>query len=90
MINDGPHAITDFRLTLEVNGATYALTPFEGSIENPQPLLDRRIEPGGQLDVPVMTGGYDAAFSVAGLKRITLRATLNGPPGTVTDTSESY
>lgn len=86
IVNDGPYAITDFRLTLRVNGSGYALTAFNGAIDNPQPLLVRTIAAGQRLEVPVMTSnGYPSGLATLA-KTVTVRATIDGPPGTVTDT----
>lgn len=85
IVNDGPYSITDFRLGLKVLASEYSLVPFEGSISYPRSLLSRRIEPGGTLDVPVMTTGVYASYSIYGSKEVTLEATLDGPPGIVTD-----
>lgn len=83
--NDGPYPITNFRLSLYVNDEEHALSAFEGSIDNPVPLMTRTIPPGGQIQIPVMTRAYDADNSYE-LLSISIRATVDGPPGTVTDT----
>jgi hypothetical protein len=87
VVNDGPYDLVDFRLGLRVSGLTYALVPFEGSIDFPMslPSYRRRIRPGGSLDVPVMTTGVYTSFSVYGLKTVTLDASLDGPPYRVSD-----
>jgi hypothetical protein len=86
VVNDGPYELTDFRLGLEVSGITYALVPFEGSLEYPTPIYYRHISPGGSMDVPVMTTGYYTSYYAGGIKQIHLEASLDGPPGLVTDT----
>lgn len=85
IVNDGPYAITDFRLGLKVLTTEYALVPFEGSLQYPTPILSRRIEPGGSLEVPVMTTGVYMSYSTYNSKEVTLQATIDGPPGTLTD-----
>ncbi|MFI5386888.1 MAG: hypothetical protein ACHQ50_12305 [Fimbriimonadales bacterium] len=85
IVNDGPYAITDFRLTLRVGGANYTLTPFNGSPDNPLPMQNRELEPGQRLEVPVLTNSPYPAGPNTLVKTITVRATIDGPPGTVTD-----
>lgn len=85
VVNDGPYEITDFRLGLKVNGLTYALVPFEGSLDFPTPILSRSISAGGSLDVPVATPGAYMSYFAGGVKYIDLEASLSGPPGIVTD-----
>lgn len=85
VVNDGPYAITDFRLSLGVLSGDYALVPFEGSLRLPSPIYYRRIEPGSSMDVPVMTTGIYSSFSVYGLKSVSLEASVDGPPGVVWD-----
>ena len=84
IINDGDYEITDFRLSLEAGGGSYALVPFEGNFAYPRPIIYRHIPPGGQLDVPVMTTGYYRSYSVYGVKFINVEASVDGPPGIVT------
>ena len=90
IVNDGPYTITDFRLGLNVSVGDYALVPFEGSIDYPTAILSRRIGPGGSLEVPVMTTGVYSSFSVYGMKQVTLQASLDGPPGIVTDKKDVF
>lgn len=90
IVNDGDYAITDFRLILEAGAGSWSLIPFEGSTAYPTPILSRRIEPGGQLDVPVMTGGYYISYSVYGPHKIRVEATVDGPPGVVSDEATVY
>jgi hypothetical protein len=85
VVNDGPYDLLDFRLGLKVNGATYALVPFEGSLRFPMPIINRRLSPGGSLDCPVSTTGVYTSFSAYSSKTVVLEATLDGPPYTVTD-----
>lgn len=87
IVNNGRYPVTDFRLGLEVMGLTYVLAPFEGSLTHPRPIysFDRHIPPGGQLDVPVMTTGEYSSYSAYGIKKVTLQASIDGPPGIVTD-----
>ena len=83
--NTGDYAITDFRLSLTAGTGEWALLPFEVSVDYPMPIISRRIEPGGSLDVPVMTGGVYASYSAYGMKTINIEASVDGPPGTVFD-----
>lgn len=72
IVNDGDYAITDVRLTLNVGGVAYPLTLME-------PV--GRIEPGEEIAVPIMASG---AFA-EGIPTVTLQATVDGPPGVITD-----
>jgi hypothetical protein len=85
IVNDGPYNVVDFRLSLKVNGMAYVLAPYEGTTDMPIPIISRHIAPGGSLDVPVMTTGYYSSYSVYGMKSVVLDASLDGPPGIVTD-----
>lgn len=85
IVNDGPYNVTDFRLGLWTAGGTYVLAPFEGNLSSPSPIYSRRLRPGETLDCPVMTTGYYPSYSVHGMKKVTLTATLDGPPGIITD-----
>lgn len=85
IVNDGPYNVADFRLSLKVNGLAYVLAPYEGTVDLPMPIVSRHIAPGGSLDVPVMTTGYYSSYSVYGMKSVVLNASLDGPPGVVTD-----
>lgn len=51
----------------------------------PLPFLTHFIAAGESLDVPVMTIGYYFSNFVYSLKEVVLRATLDGPPGSVVD-----
>jgi hypothetical protein len=85
--NTGDYPITDFRLSLEAGTGEWALIPYEGSLQYPTPIYSRRIEPGGTLDVPVMTGGYYTSYSAYGVKKINIEASVGGPPSTVFDSA---
>lgn len=85
IVNDGDYTITDFRILLLIGADSWSLVPFEGSVSYPMPITSRRIEPGGQLDVPVMSGGFYKSYSVYGSHRIRIEASVDGPPGTVSD-----
>ena len=87
IVNNGPYAITDFTLGVDVMGTTYVLAPFEGSISAPMPIYYRHIPAGGTLDVPVMTTGYYPSYSASSMKTVDLDAALDGPPGEITDSA---
>ena len=88
--NNGDFTITDFRLSLTAGTGEWALIPFEGSIEFPRSILSRRIEPGGSLEVPVMTSGYYTSFSVYGTKQVSIEATTDGTPAKIFDTANIF
>jgi hypothetical protein len=80
IVNDTSSAITDFSLSIRIMGIDYVLAPFQGTMRYPIP-VSRYILPGGTLDCPVMTTGSYTSYSVYGIKKIRLQASLDGPPG---------
>ena len=84
VVNDGPYNVTDFYLDLRVGGLTYVLIPFEGTLSYPVRIYNRRIGPGGWMDVPVTSGGYYSSYSAYSTKYVILHAFLDGPPWVVT------
>lgn len=78
IINTGVDEISTFNITMETGDGVFTLVPFEGSIDNPQTITDRRIPPGGYLDVPVMSQGIFQTSNAHGPKVITLSATEGG------------
>ena len=85
--NTGDYPILDFRLSLEAGTGEWALIPFEGSLQYPTSIYSRRIEPGGSMEVPVMTGGYYTSYSAYGVKKINIEATVDGSPSKVFDSA---
>jgi hypothetical protein len=85
--NRGHYRVTDFRLLLSVNGSEYALAPYEGTRAHPTPIshFERAIPPGGRLSIPVMTPGWYRSYSTHGSKTVIMEATIDGPPGVLTD-----
>jgi len=87
--NTGPYPVTDFLIVLRVNDIEYSLTPFNGSISDPQAVTNRRIEPGAQIVVPVMTATSYPAAAVVLARSVIVRADIDGPPGTVSDSIQA-
>jgi hypothetical protein len=86
IINESNAPITDFRLTLRVNGVDNPLVPFEGNMNYPVPLSSKRIPPHGRLAVAVMTPGH---YVVGGnsAKSVLLEASLEGTSTVLNDES---
>jgi hypothetical protein len=78
IVNTGVNEITTFNITMDTGDGVFSLVPFEGSIDDPQTITDRRIPPGGFLDVPVMSEGIFQTANPHGQKVITLNATEGG------------
>jgi hypothetical protein len=85
IVNDGPYEITDFRISLQIAGTSYELMPFSGSPDSPVPLVSRSIKAGDRVEIPVMTTAPYRNDNLDIAYRVVLRASLDGPPGTVTD-----
>jgi hypothetical protein len=78
IVNTGVDEISTFNITMETGDGVFTLVPFEGTIDNPQTITDRRIPPGGYLDVPVMSQGIFQTANAHGPKVVTLSATEGG------------
>ncbi len=78
VVNTGPNEISNFTITMTTPDGTYTLVPFEGTIENAAVITNRRIPPGGYVDVPVMTEGVFQSSAPFGQKIINVSATENG------------
>ncbi|HTQ09153.1 MAG TPA: hypothetical protein VMI31_03695 [Fimbriimonadaceae bacterium] len=83
--NTGAYPVTDYRIFLRINDSEYSLTPFNGSISAPQAVQDRRIAPGAQIEVPVMTTTPYPTPTVVLSRSVIVRADVDGPPNTVSD-----
>lgn len=85
IVNEGSKDITDFQLTLNVNGVRTPLTPFQGALNYPMAFSSRRIPPHGNLQVNVMTTTRYPSSEV-GVRNVELEAHFDGDNQAVYDT----
>lgn len=52
--NEGNVNLSDFRFSMLIDGVSYRLLPFNGSLANPRNLGDISVEPGQSLSIPVI------------------------------------
>ncbi len=78
VVNNSPYDISNFSLTLATPDGNYRLRPFTGSFENPIDITDRRIPPGGYMQVPVMSDGLYLNSDPGSPVSVSVEATENG------------
>jgi hypothetical protein len=76
--NRGSQDITNYNISLNTGDGLYTLSPFTGSMQNPQALTTRRIPAGGSVDVPVMTEDLFQTTNPSGEKTVTVTASEGG------------
>ena len=82
IVNTGPEPISNYTISLNTGDGIFGLTPFEGSVDNPQAITARTIPPGGSVDLPVMTEGLIQTGNTSGQKIVTVTATEAGVSST--------
>ncbi len=84
--NTTENNVVDFRLEAVINGHTYTLQPFEGTLERPRNMKSTAIEAGEKISVPVMVKGYNGGKkSNVVPARITMNAWLDSGPSVIKD-----
>lgn len=61
IINSSEFSVTEFRLEANIGGATYTLSPFEGSVDHPKAYNQLTISAGEKLTIPVIVRGRNAS-----------------------------
>ncbi len=84
--NSTDSSVQDFRLEAVINGRTYPLQPFEGTLDRPKSFSSKLIRSGERLTVPVIVNGYNGGRKqVIVPARIVLSGWLASGPGIVKD-----